>query len=102
MFIKYSTSQIPLKKSIGKGLQKKKIADDSQETVDVSDESEPESLKRKTSSKRRVKKKVTLSAYDKIISDDPNTALELGKSISQTEAEEAARQVRATHARIVT
>ncbi|GKA61061.1 hypothetical protein Tco_0760468 [Tanacetum coccineum] len=60
MFIKYSTSQIPLKKSIGKGLQKKKIADDSQETVDVSDESEPESVKRKTSSKRRVKKKVTL------------------------------------------
>ncbi|GJR69210.1 hypothetical protein Tco_0015275 [Tanacetum coccineum] len=75
----------------------------STETVDVSDESEPESVKRKTSSKRRVKKKVTLSAYDNIISDDPDTALELGKSISQTEAEEAeaARQVHATHARIV-
>ncbi|GJZ10671.1 hypothetical protein Tco_0545430 [Tanacetum coccineum] len=74
--------------------------------VDASDESEPEpeSVKRKTSSKRRVKKKVTLSVDDNIISDDPDTALELGKSISRTEAEEAkaARQVHATHARIVT
>ncbi|GJU53846.1 hypothetical protein Tco_1227560 [Tanacetum coccineum] len=61
------------------------------ETVDVSEEFEPkpESVKRKTSSKRRVKKKVTLSADDNIISDDPDTALELGKSISQTKAEEA-------------
>ncbi|GJZ52105.1 hypothetical protein Tco_0606620 [Tanacetum coccineum] len=67
-------------------------------------EPEPEPVKRKTSSKRRVKKKVTLSADDNIISDDPDTALELGKSISKTEAEEAeaARQVHATHARIVT
>ncbi|GJW88747.1 hypothetical protein Tco_0164087 [Tanacetum coccineum] len=105
MFIKYSTSQIPPKKSRGKGSQRKKTADDSHETVDVSKESEPEPepVKRKTSSKRRVKKKVTLSADDNIISDDPDTALELGKSISQTKAEEAeaARQVHATHARIV-
>ncbi|GJY32237.1 hypothetical protein Tco_0415732 [Tanacetum coccineum] len=64
MFIKYSTNQIPTKKSIGKA-------------------------KKKTSSKRRVKKKVTLSADDNIISDDPDAALELAKSISQTEAEEA-------------
>ncbi|GKB85713.1 hypothetical protein Tco_0957985 [Tanacetum coccineum] len=70
MFIKYSTGQIPPKKSRGKGSQKKKAADDSQETVDVSEEFEPkpESVKRKTSSKRRVKKKVTLSADDNIIS----------------------------------
>ncbi|GJR31866.1 hypothetical protein Tco_1108098 [Tanacetum coccineum] len=106
MFIKYSTGQIPLKKSRGKVSQRKKIADDSHETVDVSKESElkPESVKRKTSSKRRVKKKVTLSADDNIISNNPNIALELGKFISQTEAEkaEAARQVHATHARIVT
>ncbi|GJT96273.1 hypothetical protein Tco_1091791 [Tanacetum coccineum] len=47
------------------------------ETVDVSEESEPESVKRKTFSKRRVKKKVTLCADDNIISDDPDTALEL-------------------------
>ncbi|GJX52049.1 integrase, catalytic region, zinc finger, CCHC-type containing protein [Tanacetum coccineum] len=55
MFIKYSTGQIPLKKSRGKVSQRKKIADDSHETVDVSKESEPEpeSVKRKTSSKRR-------------------------------------------------
>ncbi|GJZ27537.1 hypothetical protein Tco_0571790 [Tanacetum coccineum] len=75
-------------------------------TVDVSEESKPEPglVKRKTSSMRRVKKKVTLSADDNIISDDPDTALELGKSISQTEAEEAeaTRQVHATHARIMT
>ncbi|GKB64505.1 hypothetical protein Tco_0920691 [Tanacetum coccineum] len=60
-------------------------------------------IKRETSSKRRVKKKVTLSADDNIISDDLDTALELDKSISQTEAKEAeaARQVHATHARIV-
>ncbi|GKA37027.1 hypothetical protein Tco_0723592 [Tanacetum coccineum] len=94
------------KKSRGKGSQRKKHADDSQETVDVSKESEPEpeSVKRKTSGKRRVKKKVTLSFDDNIIFDDPDTALELGKSISKTKAEEveAARQVHATHARIMT
>ncbi|GKE01409.1 hypothetical protein Tco_1389392, partial [Tanacetum coccineum] len=106
MFIKYSTGQIRPKKSRGKGSQGKKNADDSQETVDVSEESEPkpEPAKKKTSSKRRVKKKVTLSADDNIISDDPDAALELAKSISKTETEEAeeARQVHATHARIVT
>ncbi|GJW29743.1 hypothetical protein Tco_0046618 [Tanacetum coccineum] len=63
-----------------------------------------EPTRKKTSSKRRVKKKVTLSADNNIISDDPDAALELGKSISKTEDEEAeaARQVHATHARIVT
>ncbi|GKD54554.1 hypothetical protein Tco_1287941, partial [Tanacetum coccineum] len=74
-------------------------------TVDVFEESEPElePAKKKNSSKRRVKKKVTLSADDNIISDDPDAALELAKSISQTEVEEAeaARKVHATHARIV-
>ncbi|GJV05422.1 hypothetical protein Tco_1343078 [Tanacetum coccineum] len=102
MFIKYSTGQIHPKKSRGKGSQGKKNADDSQETVDVSEESKPkpEPVRKKTSSKRRVKKKVTLSTDDNIISDDPDVALELAKSISQTEAEEAVatRQVHATHA----
>ncbi|GKG13183.1 hypothetical protein Tco_0350143, partial [Tanacetum coccineum] len=81
-------------KSRGKGLKGKKTAEESQETIDVSEESqetidvseesepkpEPEPTKNKTSSKRR-----------------------LSKSISQTEAEEpkAAKQVHATHARIV-
>ncbi|GJW50807.1 hypothetical protein Tco_0092158 [Tanacetum coccineum] len=106
MLFKYSTGQIPPKNSKGKGSQRKKTTDDSQEAVDVSEESEPEPkpVKRKTSSKRRVKKKVTLSVDDDVISDDPDTALELRKSISKAEAEEAeaARQVHATHARIVT
>ncbi|GJS90228.1 hypothetical protein Tco_0772864 [Tanacetum coccineum] len=87
MFIKYSTGHIRPKKSRGKESEPK-----------------PEPVKKKTSSKRQVKKKVTLSADDNIISDDPDAALELAKSISQTEAEEAeaARKVHATHARIVT
>ncbi|GKA94039.1 hypothetical protein Tco_0816025, partial [Tanacetum coccineum] len=108
MFIKYSTGLIPPKKSRGKGSQRKKTADDSQETVDVSEESEPEPepepVKRKIASRRVVKKKVTFFAYDNIIFDDPDAALELGKSMSLTEAKEAeaARKVHATHARIVT
>ncbi|GKB76341.1 retrovirus-related pol polyprotein from transposon TNT 1-94, partial [Tanacetum coccineum] len=104
MFIKYSTHQIPPKKSRGKGLQGKKTTDTPVEEVEVSEESDPEPAKRKTSSKRRVKKKVTLSTNNNIISDDPDAALELAKSISQTEAEEAeaTRKVHATHARIVT
>ncbi|GJY97257.1 retrovirus-related pol polyprotein from transposon TNT 1-94 [Tanacetum coccineum] len=72
MFIKYSTGQIPPKKSRGK-----------------ESKHEPEPIKRKTASRRVVKKKVTISADDKIISDDPDAALELGKSMSLTEAEEA-------------
>ncbi|GKD39393.1 hypothetical protein Tco_1259600, partial [Tanacetum coccineum] len=97
MFIKYSTCLIPPKKSRGKGSKGKKAGDESQETVDVSEESElePEPAKKKTASRRVVKKKVTLSAADNIISDDPDAALELGKSISKTKVEEAeaARQV---------
>ncbi|GJU80697.1 retrovirus-related pol polyprotein from transposon TNT 1-94 [Tanacetum coccineum] len=59
MFIKYSTNQTPPKKSRGK---------------------EPEPAKKKTASRRVVKKTVTLSADDNIISDDPNVALELANS----------------------
>ncbi|GJW22154.1 hypothetical protein Tco_0032776 [Tanacetum coccineum] len=70
---------IPPTKCRGKGSKGKKTVGESQETVDVSEESEPEPepVKKKTSSRR---------------------------SISQTEAEEAkaARKVHATHARIVT
>ncbi|GKC04372.1 hypothetical protein Tco_0995982 [Tanacetum coccineum] len=105
MFIKYSTGQIPPKKSKGKGLQGKKIVDNSQETIDVSEESKPEHelAKKKTASRRVAKKKVTISADDNII-PDPDVALELGKSISldKAEEEEVAKQVLATHARIVT
>ncbi|GJX53284.1 integrase, catalytic region, zinc finger, CCHC-type containing protein [Tanacetum coccineum] len=61
MFIKYSINQIPPKKSRGKSSKGKKTAEESQEIVDVSEESEPEPepAKKKTSGKRRVKKKVT-------------------------------------------
>ncbi|GKE60382.1 hypothetical protein Tco_1510749, partial [Tanacetum coccineum] len=87
----------------GKGSQGKKIADESQETIDVSEESYFEPARKKTASRRVVKKKVTKTADENII-PDPDVALELGKSISLTEAaeEEASRQVHATHARIVT
>ncbi|GJX78858.1 retrovirus-related pol polyprotein from transposon TNT 1-94 [Tanacetum coccineum] len=56
MFIKYSTGQIHPKKSR---------------------ESDPEPPKRKTASRRVVKKKVAISADDNIISDDPEVTLEL-------------------------
>ncbi|GJT56759.1 hypothetical protein Tco_0991813 [Tanacetum coccineum] len=51
--------------------------------------------------RRVIKKKDSISADDNII-PEPDIALELGKSMSLTEAteEEAARQVHATHARI--
>nr|GEZ27039.1 hypothetical protein [Tanacetum cinerariifolium] len=82
----------------------KKNADTHVTEVDVSKESNPKPAKKKTSSNRRVKKKVTLSANDNIISDNPDAALELAKSISKTKAEEAeaSRKVHDTHARIVT
>ncbi|GJU14069.1 hypothetical protein Tco_1136465 [Tanacetum coccineum] len=84
---------------------RKKIVDDSQETVDVSEESKPkpELVKKKNAIRRVVKKKVTIFADENII-PDPDVALELGKSISLAEAEEeaAAKQVHATHARIMT
>ncbi|GJW94801.1 retrovirus-related pol polyprotein from transposon TNT 1-94 [Tanacetum coccineum] len=90
MFIMYSTGQIPPKKSRGKVSQGKKIADITKETVDVSEESDPEPLvRKKTSSRRTVKKKPTILAADNIV-PDPDLALELGKSISLTEAEEEA------------
>ncbi|GJT96407.1 hypothetical protein Tco_1091925 [Tanacetum coccineum] len=80
----------------GKGSQGKKTVDDSQETVDVSEESEPKLIKKKTASRRVVKKKVTIFADDNII-PDPDVALKLGKSISLAEAkeEEATKQEKA-------
>ncbi|GJS15607.1 hypothetical protein Tco_0410079 [Tanacetum coccineum] len=71
--------------------------------IKYSTKSKPEPAKKRIASRRVVKKKVIISDDDNIILD-PDVALELGKSISITEAEkeEAARQVHATHARIVT
>ncbi|GJU93693.1 retrovirus-related pol polyprotein from transposon TNT 1-94 [Tanacetum coccineum] len=56
-------------------------------------ESDSEPTRKRTASRRVVKKKVTISTVDNII-PDPDVALELGKSISLTEPaeEEAARQ----------
>ncbi|GJS76576.1 retrovirus-related pol polyprotein from transposon TNT 1-94 [Tanacetum coccineum] len=102
MFLKYSTGQITPKKSRGKGSQRKKTVDTPGADVDVSEESDSEPARKRTASRRVVKKKVTISAADNII-PEPDVALELGQSISLTKAveEEAARQVHATHSRIV-
>nr|GFA11634.1 hypothetical protein [Tanacetum cinerariifolium] len=96
-------SQIPPKKSIGKGSQGKKTADTHVADVDVSEESDSEPVRKRTASRRVVKKKVKISATDNII-PDPDVTLKLGKSISLTEAAKAevARKVHATHTRIVT
>nr|GFD61528.1 hypothetical protein [Tanacetum cinerariifolium] len=59
------------KKSRGKGLQGNKTVDDSQETVDVSEEFEPElepePVNIEDASRRVVKKKVTISVDDNIV-----------------------------------
>ncbi|GJZ43429.1 hypothetical protein Tco_0590684 [Tanacetum coccineum] len=103
MFLKYSTSQIPPKKSRGKGSQGKKTVDTPMADFDVSKESDSKPTRKRTSSRRVVKKKVIISVADNII-PNLNVALELGKFVSLTEAveEEAVRQVHATHAWIVT
>nr|GEW37111.1 Gag-Pol polyprotein [Tanacetum cinerariifolium] len=73
---------IPPKKSRGKGSKGKKTIEESQEIVDVPEasEPEPEPSKKKTSRKKRFKKKVTLSADDNIISDDPDASLKFATS----------------------
>ncbi|GKG53941.1 hypothetical protein Tco_0557464, partial [Tanacetum coccineum] len=92
MFIKYFTSLIPPKNSRGKGSQEKKTVDTSEVDVDVSKESDSELARKRTASRRVIKKKVSISADDNII-PEPNVALDLGKSMSLTEAaeEEATR-----------
>nr|GFC45087.1 hypothetical protein [Tanacetum cinerariifolium] len=104
VFIKYSTFLIPPKKSRGKGLQGKKAAiSPKPASVEVSNESDSEPARKRTSSRRVVKKKVSISAKDKII-PEPDVALELAKSMSFAKAaeEETTRQVHATHERIMT
>ncbi|GJZ86849.1 hypothetical protein Tco_0658459 [Tanacetum coccineum] len=103
MFILYSTGQIPPKKSRGKGSKGKKTANTTEDTIDESEDSDPEPLIRiKLSSRRVIKKKSTILAADNIV-PEPDIALELGKSISLTEAEEeaVAREVHATYARFM-
>nr|GEZ00684.1 hypothetical protein [Tanacetum cinerariifolium] len=90
MFIKYSTHHNPPMKSKGKCSKGKKTTEESQEAVDVPEESEPkpEPAKKKTTSRRIVKKKVTLSIDDNIIFDDPDAALELAKSFKSVEIQD--------------
>ncbi|GJU89593.1 hypothetical protein Tco_1302016 [Tanacetum coccineum] len=72
-------------------------------SVEESDESDSEPAKKRTGNRRVIKKKVSISIDDNIISE-PDVPLELGKSMSLIEAtkEEAARQVHATPERIMT
>nr|GEX33861.1 hypothetical protein [Tanacetum cinerariifolium] len=76
MFLKYSTSQIPPKKSRSKGSQGKKATDTPVAYVDVSEESEPKPAKKVTVSRRVVRKKVIIFADYNIILD-PDIALEI-------------------------
>nr|GEX42007.1 hypothetical protein [Tanacetum cinerariifolium] len=76
MFIKYSTCQIPLKKRRGKGSQRKKNADTSEPDVDVSEVSDSEPARKQTSSRRVIKKKVTIFVDDNII-PKPDITLEI-------------------------
>ncbi|GKF03226.1 hypothetical protein Tco_0030149 [Tanacetum coccineum] len=78
-FIGYSTGLVPPKKTRGKGSKGKR-----QEVT--------------------TKKKTIITIDDNIITDDPDVAFELGKSISKTDAEIAdeTRRVHETHARLVT
>nr|GEY20044.1 hypothetical protein [Tanacetum cinerariifolium] len=102
-FLLYSIGSIPSKKSRGKGSQGKKTGDTAEENVLVFKKSDPEPFVRKKTSRRSIaKKKPTISDADNIVLD-PDLALELGKSIILTKAEEeaVARQVHANHARIV-
>nr|GFA19842.1 hypothetical protein [Tanacetum cinerariifolium] len=100
-FIKYSTGQIPPKKSRGKVSQGKKSVDVPKADVGVFKESDSKHARKRTTSRRVIKKNVTISVDESII-PDPYVDLELGKSISLTEAaeEEAASQFHATHERI--
>ncbi|GKB80076.1 hypothetical protein Tco_0946971 [Tanacetum coccineum] len=103
MFTRYSTGLLPPEKSRGKGSQGKKTADTPEAAVDVFEESYSEPARKQTSSRRVIKKKVSISVDDNII-PEPDVALELGKSTRLAEAtkEEAARQVHVTHERIAT
>nr|GEW10223.1 hypothetical protein [Tanacetum cinerariifolium] len=76
-FIKYSTSQIPPKKSRGKVSQGKKSLDVPKADVGVSKESDSKHARKRTTSRRVIKKNVTISIDESII-PDPYVDLELG------------------------
>ncbi|GJT01957.1 RNA-directed DNA polymerase, eukaryota [Tanacetum coccineum] len=62
--------------SRGKGSQWKKTTDTSEADVEVSEESDSEPMRKQTSSRRVIKKKVIISTDDNII-PEPNIALEI-------------------------
>nr|GFC57239.1 hypothetical protein [Tanacetum cinerariifolium] len=76
-----------LNDSRGKGSQGKKTGNTHMADFDVSEEFDSEPTRKRTAGKRVVKKNVTISAANNII-PDPDVTLELGKSISLTEATE--------------
>ncbi|GJX24395.1 hypothetical protein Tco_0228840 [Tanacetum coccineum] len=83
MFIKYSTVLIPLNKTRGKGSQGKKASVSPKPASDEESDAKP-AIKR-MGYRRVIKKKVSISTYDNII-PKLDVALELGKSMSLTEA----------------
>nr|GEZ08726.1 hypothetical protein [Tanacetum cinerariifolium] len=102
-FAKVPDDETTLSFLIYLGYKGKKTANTSEADLDVSKDFDSEPVKKQTSIRRVIKKKFTITTDDNII-PKPGVALELGKSISLTEVteEEAARQVHATHARIMT
>nr|GEU76079.1 hypothetical protein [Tanacetum cinerariifolium] len=75
VFLLVRNIKILPKKSRGKGSQGKKTVDTSEFDVDVSKESDSEPARKRTGSRRVIKKKVTISTDDNII-PEPNIALE--------------------------
>nr|GEW18012.1 hypothetical protein [Tanacetum cinerariifolium] len=69
MFIKYSTDLLPPKNIRGKGSQRKKTTDTPKANVDVSEESDSEPARKRTCSRRVIKKKVSISVDNNIIPD---------------------------------
>ncbi|GKG31781.1 hypothetical protein Tco_0426731, partial [Tanacetum coccineum] len=101
IFIKYSTGLIPPKRVEVKGHKAKKAVVSLKPISD--EESDAKPARKRTDSRRVIKKKVLISADDNII-PELDIALKLGKSMSLTKAakEEAARQVYANKERIMT
>ncbi|GKC70577.1 hypothetical protein Tco_1116460 [Tanacetum coccineum] len=79
MFIKYSTGLIPPKKSRGKGSQGKKSNVTPQETIDVSEESDPEPVKRRNGNRSTR----GVSSTDELLAADTMQAIKESKKINK-------------------
>ncbi|GJS54862.1 hypothetical protein Tco_0628224 [Tanacetum coccineum] len=85
--LRMTVFQIPPKKSRGKGLQGKKTADTTEESVDVSDESDPEPLIRRNNLEEKLLRKKVTNISDAQHSTHPEPTLHgLENSISLVEA----------------